>query len=148
LAGGVGAIILPLIGFVSSWVTVHGREAHEKCISKLSGDDKSFNGTRWALGLQQFYFYVYVLLYFCIFVKCGSTRQKNSCLGVLFFIWLIVGILLGAVNIILTVKTKCFSEKFALLSFIGNGAIVLTAIATILAAVCILKAHGGCDVDE
>ena len=73
LAGGPGAIVLPLIGYLTAWVQVHNVAQYDKCLSKLPKVENASN-LRFVHTSGQLWFYGYILIYFFILFKHEYRR--------------------------------------------------------------------------
>ena len=88
LAGGPGAIILPLVGYLTAWVQVHGAQEYKDCLCKekqtcevpdatgkpTANWGETHNYLRWTHSSSQLWFYGYVLIYFLVLIRHGTKN--------------------------------------------------------------------------
>ena len=95
------------------------------------------------LGINQIYFYLYVLLYFLIFAKLTEKRM-NGCLGGIFSAYLVFGIILGCFNILFTRAETCNTHThYKIAAYTGAITMLVTATGTLLAAILIAQKYIG-----
>ena len=96
---------------------------------------------RVVLGTNQLYFYLYVLLYFLIFAKL-TEKRTNGCLGGIFSGYLVLGIVLGIFNILLTRAEVCDTHtNYIMIAYAGSITMLVTATGTLIAAIVIASKY-------
>ena len=96
---------------------------------------------RVVLGTNQLYFYLYVLLYFLIFAKL-TEKRTNGCLGGIFSGYLVLGILLGTFNILLTRSEACDTyTNYIMIAYAGAITMLVTATGTLITAIVIASKY-------
>ena len=137
IAGGVGALIMPFIGYATAWVSVHGKTEFQLCEnSKLAEEDAEAGivYNRFVLANQQIYYYVYLMLYCFLLVK-PFHRYVTNAVGILFAVWMTLGFVCAIVNIIITATTECIHETaWGSISKAGCFFIIIQTVLTGIAA--------------
>ena len=101
--------------------------------------------TRFVIGINQILMYVFVLAYFTLYTKPRRTKRQIKAVAIGLPIWLILTILVGMINFILSGWSYCKDKSYGSAAVMSTIAVFVVTLMTLVISLIIFFVNSGSD---